>query len=203
MHSIPADTVVLIPIRSFDDSKSRLTDALDLAQRGALSVWMAGRVVAAAGDLPVRIVTDDPGVVEWAQRRRTGVLTVDVRGLNASVTAAVARAASLGFERAIVAHADLPAAVDLSVVDRPGVCIAPDRARDGSNVVCIPTAAGFEFAYGPGSFGRHCAEAERLGLTLTVVDDDTLAWDVDEPADIPDDWPPITPGAELLWKEGG
>jgi len=183
-----ADTVVLIPIRSFDDTKSRLAEALDANERRLLSMWMATQVIGAAGDLPARIVTDDDDVVAWARGRGTGVLVVDVRGLNPAVTSAANRAADLGFQRVIVAHADLPAAVDLSVVDGPGVGIAPDRGRDGSNVICVPTGSGFEFAYGPGSFERHCAEARRLGLELTIVDDDTLAWDVDDPDDLPDDW---------------
>ena len=188
----PSDstTVVLIPIRSFDDSKSRLAGALDPSERCRLSEWMAARVVEAAGSLPTRIVTDDSGVVEWAHSRQVGVMTVGRQGLNASVTAAVEHAARVGFERAIIAHADLPAATDLSVVDHAGVCIAPDRAHDGSNVMCVPTGAGFVFAYGPESFNRHRAEAERLGLALTIIDDEQLAWDVDDPADLPPDWTP-------------
>jgi 2-phospho-L-lactate/phosphoenolpyruvate guanylyltransferase len=123
-------------------------------------------------------------------------LTVDVPGLNPAVTAAASRAADLGFERVIIAHADLPAAVDLSAVDTPGVGIAPDRGRDGSNVMCVPTGVGFEFSYGPGSFARHCAEARRLGLELTIVEDDALAWDVDDPDDLPDDWQTIAGAPE-------
>jgi 2-phospho-L-lactate/phosphoenolpyruvate guanylyltransferase len=194
--SPPTDTVVLIPIRSFDDTKSRLAEVLDVDERRLLSMWMAARVIRAAGDLPSRVVTDDENVAEWARRQGTEVLTVDVQGLNPAVTAAASRAADLGFERVIIAHADLPAAVDLSVVDTPGVGIAPDRERDGSNVIGLPTGTGFEFAYGPGSFARHCAEARRLDLELNIVEDDTLAWDVDEPADLPDDWRAITRAQE-------
>jgi len=181
-------TVVLIPIRSFDDSKSRLAEALDPTERRRLTMWMAARVVSAAGALPVRVVTDDHDVVEWAHEVGVGAMRVDRKGLNASVTAAVDHAARVGFERAIIAHADLPAAEDLSVVDKPGVSIAPDTARDGSNVMCIPAASGFVFAYGPASFSRHCDEARRLDLPLTIVDDPSLAWDVDDPSDLPPDW---------------
>ena len=66
----------------------------------------------------------------------------------------------------------------------PGLVIVPDRRRDGSNVLCVPTACGFRFAYGPGSFQRHVAEADRLGLAVTVVDDDALAADMDHPEDL-------------------
>ena len=47
-----------------------------------------------------------------------------------------------------------------------------------------PLAAGSVFAYGPGSFGRHCREAERLGLGPQVVDDSVLGTDVDVPEDL-------------------
>jgi 2-phospho-L-lactate/phosphoenolpyruvate guanylyltransferase len=64
--------------------------------------------------------------------------------------------------------------------------LVPDRQRKGTNVVSLPTASGFRFAYGPGSFDRHLAEARRLSLTVDIVDDPSLAWDVDVPDDLPD-----------------
>jgi 2-phospho-L-lactate guanylyltransferase len=60
----------------------------------------------------------------------------------------------------------------------------PDRHDGGTNVACVPSAIGFQFAYGPGSFLRHCAEARRLGCELRVVRDAALGWDVDVPADL-------------------
>jgi 2-phospho-L-lactate/phosphoenolpyruvate guanylyltransferase len=93
-----------------------------------------------------------------------------------------------GVATAVVAHADLPLATELAwLADFAGVTVVPDRRRDGTNVIAVPTAAGFEFAYGRGSFRRHQAEAGRLGLTCRVVDDAALAWDVDLPTDL--NWP--------------
>ena len=60
----------------------------------------------------------------------------------------------------------------------------PDRREDGTNVLVVPAACGFEFAYGPGSFARHVAEAERLGLAVRAVRDSRLGWDVDLPEDL-------------------
>lgn len=188
MSTASLGTIVLIPIRSFDDMKSRLAEALDVEQRRRLAMWMAARVMAAADPLPTRIVTDDLEVAEWALTTRAGVLDPGVRGLNPCVAAAVDAVAAEGFERAIVAHADLPGARSLAALDAAGVVIAPDTARDGSNVLSVPTGAGFSFHYGPGSFAAHRAEAARLGLGVTVIDDPDLAWDVDDPADLPAEW---------------
>jgi len=87
-----------------------------------------------------------------------------------------------------VAHADLPQATGLAeLAGTPGdpVTLVPDRDDDGTNVAVVPASAGFRFAYGPGSFARHSEEARRLGLGPRVLRRADLAWDVDEPDDLP------------------
>lgn len=196
-------TAVVVPVRSFDGALSRLAGVLDGPRRRDLMRELAGRVVAAARPHPVHVVTSDPEVAEWAGTVGAAAMRVgepgpaSVRclagaaaaeggepGLTASVTAAVERLADAGVQRAVVAHADLPLVESMEAAVGPGLTIAPDRHRDGSNVVCVPAAAGFRFAYGPGSFQRHLAEAGRLGLPVTVVDDPALAWDLDHPEDL-------------------
>ena len=177
-------TIVLVPIRSFDGAKSRLAASLDPQARKALMRQMAETVVAAAHGLPVWVVTDDDEVANWARTLGTSSCAVGVSGLNPAITVAAAAAADAGASRIIIAHADLPNASDLRVVTGPGVAIAPDRHRDGSNVMSLPTNTGFAFAYGPGSFAKHRAESARLGLDFTEIDDASLAWDVDSPADL-------------------
>lgn len=178
-------TIVLVPIRSFDDAKSRLAESLDPLARRALMCAMAETVVAAAHELPVWVVTDDAEVTTWAQAAGAATLGVAVNGLNPAITVAAAAAAEAGAARMIIAHADLPYASDLRVVTGTGVAIAPDRHRDGSNVMSLPTNSGFRFAYGPGSFAKHRAEALRLGLEFNEIEAADLAYDVDSPADLP------------------
>ncbi len=149
---------------------------------------MASVVVAAADDLPVWIITEDAEVAEWADSVGAQPVAVNQVGLTNSIAAAVVTASQRGFSRVIIAHADLPFAQSLAVVTGAGLAIAPDRRRDGSNVMSVPTGAEFRFAYGPGSFSLHIAEAERLGLEVEVIDAPDLAWDVDEPDDLPADW---------------
>lgn len=178
--------VVVIPIRSFDDAKTRLAGVLSPTDRRRLAEAMAERVVRAAHDLPVHIVSDDTSVSRWATALGASVVSPAVSGLNPSVTAAVAhlRTELDPSQRIIVAHADLPVAADLRVVTGPGVAIAPDTVRDGSNVLSLPAHAEFTFHYGPGSFRAHADEAKARGLELTVIDDASLALDVDDPADL-------------------
>ena len=65
-----------------------------------------------------------------------------------------------------------------------GVAAVSAKAVDGTNVASVPAVAGFSFAYGAASFTAHRAEASRLGLTLRLVPDRRLGWDVDVPADL-------------------
>ena len=176
---------VLLPVKAFELAKLRLAPALDQAARAALARAMASNVVRAAGALPVAVVCDDDGVAAWAADVGARVIWRPGRGLNAAVADGVEQLAVDGYDRVIVAHADLPHALDLAwVADFAGITLVPDRHDDGTNVVSVPTTAGFAFAYGPASFARHVAEAERLGLPLRVERSQRLGWDVDLPADL-------------------
>lgn len=177
-------TAVVVPIRSFEGALSRLEHVLGRSGCRDLMRAMAGRVVAAAEGLPVHVATDDAEVAAWAADLGARVVTAGRPGLNIAVSAAVDRLAAAGVERAVVAHADLALARTLRPAVGPGLVIVPDRRRDGSNVVCVPSGCGFRFAYGPGSFARHLSEAQRLQLAVTVVEDAALAYDIDHPEDL-------------------
>lgn len=178
---------VVIPLRSFATGKARLADVLDDAARIALVRTMADRVVDAAGDLPVCVVTSDPDVVAWCAARDLGCVP-DPGSLDAAAAAGCTWAREHGLARAVVVHADLPHARTLATVaiggDAPIATIVPDRHDDGTPVLAVPLTAGFRFSYGPGSFRRHVAEARRCGLDVDIVRDATLAFDVDDPADL-------------------
>jgi 2-phospho-L-lactate guanylyltransferase len=153
-------------------------------------------VLRAAGALPVAVVCDDGAVAAWASGHGARVIWRPGRGLNGAVTDGVAALAAAGVAVAVVAHADLPHARDLTWLAAPGaagrVTLVPDRRDDGTNVIVVPTGAGFTFAYGPGSLARHRAEAERLGLPVRVEREPRLGWDVDVPDDLAaPDWSPV------------
>lgn len=179
------DVAVLVPVKDFRQAKLRLAGTLAPAERAALARSMASNVVAAADSLPVYVVCDDTEVAGWAEAAGATVLWRPGLGLNGAVTDGVETLARDGVARVIVAHSDLPLAVHLAwAAYLPGVTLVPDRRDDGTNVACVPSDAGFEFAYGPGSFRRHAAEGRRLGLGVRVVREPRLGWDVDIPDDL-------------------
>ena len=178
---------VVIPIRSFVGAKERLADRISGPARAELARLLATTVVGASSPLPVVIVSSAPEVHTWAGDM--GAMTIDdpAGGLDAAAEAGCAHLTDLGFDRAIVAHADLPDASALPAlvarVEARTVVLVPCHRDDGTNVVSIPLPCTFAFSYGPGSFRRHEAAAQRLGLDVEVVRRSDLAFDVDVPAD--------------------
>jgi 2-phospho-L-lactate guanylyltransferase len=189
----------VVPIRSVADAKRRLAPRLDPAARHdlarALAVGVVGTLAGPAG-LETFVVTADVEVAELA--RAAGALVLDdSRGtLDDAAATGVARARSGGHERVVIAHSDLPFPADLvglvEVGPADGIVLVPDRHGDGTNVVVLPCELEFGFAYGPGSFARHQAEAEGSGRPVTVVSPSPLGWDVDVPEDLD---PPAAWGA--------
>ncbi len=178
---------VVLPIRSFLLGKARLASVLDDDARADLGRRLAARVVDVAGELPVVVVTSAPEVDAWASARGCAVLG-DPGSLDGAASRGVAHLCSAGITRALVVHADLARARSFDRLlddgDRPVVGLVPCHRDDGTNVLSLPATAPFRFAYGPGSFRRHAAEARRLGLAVRVVRDPDLAFDVDLPDDL-------------------
>jgi 2-phospho-L-lactate/phosphoenolpyruvate guanylyltransferase len=192
MEPVPGHTRhtgVVVPIRAFRSGKARLAHALDADQRAVLALAMAERVVAAAGPLPIVVVTSDPEVRTWADGLGIEVVADPQRGLDAAAHAGADRQRSHGRRRVVVCHADLPRARPAALVRFaslvPGiVALVPCHRDDGTPVLSVPASVEFPFAYGPGSARRHAAIARRLGLATSVVRDPELGYDVDVPADL-------------------
>jgi 2-phospho-L-lactate/phosphoenolpyruvate guanylyltransferase len=176
--------VVLIPVKAFHQAKRRLGTALSDPDRVQLVRTMATHVISASAPLPVVVVCDDEVVAAWAEERGASVVWAPGQGLNGAVRVGVDRLAQAGAHWVTVAHGDLPRAKGLGTLSPfDGVTLVPDRRDDGTNVLRLPATADFRFAYGPGSFRAHRAEATRLGLAVRILRSPDLAYDVDWPAD--------------------
>lgn len=189
----------IIPVKEPGEGKLRLAGSLSAAQRSALVGAMLTHVVRSAR------AARNIDTVCLVGKSRHG-LPVDLpllveaeSGLNPALQGALSELAARGANRVVILHGDLP---QLSVQDcellaaaAPGaLAIAPDRHDTGTNALSLPLpeAAGFVFAFGPDSYARHHAEADRLGLPIETIRSPGLARDIDEPDDLPDAAPLMT-----------
>lgn len=173
-----------MPVKRFGAAKGRLSSVLDGSQRGELARWLAERVVAAAG-LPVFVACDDDDVARWADGAGAAVLWSPGLGLNGAVEAGRATVAGKGFDHVVIAHSDLPLATNLAdLATADTISLVPDRRRDGTNVLSLPSRAPVTAAYGGGSFSRHLEQAMASGQRVEVRVDPRLAIDIDNPDDL-------------------
>lgn len=177
-------TAVLLPVKSFHDAKERLKDILTSEERYDLAQRLAQGVLDAIHPQAVAVVCDNREVADWAEASGAMVIWAPGRGLNVAVASGVAALKSAGHGDVTIVHADLPFPEDLRQLPASGSLIVPDRHRDGTNVLRIPTDSSFTFSYGPGSFERHVGEAVRCGLELHVVESELLGIDIDVESDL-------------------
>ena len=176
--------VVIVPVKSTEIGKSRLTDAAP--DRAVLARALALDTISAAAAATaverVIVVSEDPDIAA-AVRRMRGVEVVregDSRGLDAAIATGAAaagpdspRAALLGDLPALRPF-DLDTALEAAEAVERGV--VADAEGEGSTLVTARAGATWISAFGEDSFSRH----KLLGCTpLDVPADSTLRRDVD------------------------
>jgi 2-phospho-L-lactate guanylyltransferase len=185
---------LLVPVKPFDQAKSRLAPALAPGARAGLSRRLLARTleVAQASGLfaGILVISRDPAVLEFAHEH--GVVAVRERkdDLNSALAQASQQARRAGAEAALVVPADLPlvTAADLRAICELGaaeadVVLAP--AQDGgTNALWLRLPACIEFAFGPESFTRHWAAAMARRCRLAIYASDSIGLDLDRPEDL-------------------
>jgi 2-phospho-L-lactate guanylyltransferase len=168
----------VVPMKSMDLAKSRLSAVLDAAARRALARQMLEHVLEtlrAAGIKSVRVADAADGTGD----------------LNADVSEAARLAESQGATDLLLVMADLPylSADDIAALVEAGrdhaVVIA--EAKDGgTNALLLrpPTVLGFAFATHAPSAARHAERARQAGIEPAIVRRPGLARDIDTPADL-------------------
>ena len=65
---------VLIPIKSFNEAKERLSETLNKSERSLLMKKMAENVINSSATLPIWVVCDDDEVALWAESKNVSVI---------------------------------------------------------------------------------------------------------------------------------
>ncbi len=189
-------TWVIVPVKPLQRAKSRLANVLSPEQRLLLAERMLRHVLQVVRTVPqilgTLVISRDSRVLAIA--REYGLRTVQESGapeLNAALGRATQVVAEWGGESVLVLPADLPLleAADLGKMidlgaDTPSVVIATDEQRDGTNALFMRPPGAIGFAYGEGSFARHCDLARDAGIQVREYHSDCLSLDIDVASDL-------------------
>lgn len=183
---------VVIPIKPFDQAKTRLAPALAPEQRRQLSRYLLMRTLSLA--LPVGqvvVVSRDAAVRRLAKQAGAWALVEAEPDLNLALRQAAGWVLARGGQDMLILPGDLPRLepadlAGLVSAARPGpaVVIAPSRRFDGTNALLLRPPTIIPLSFGPDSFTRHVQAARQAGLEPAVYLSDTLAFDLD----LPQDW---------------
>lgn len=186
----------VVPLKSPEAAKSRLSGVLNAPQRLRLFYALARRVIDAATRTPgiagVTVVTASEAVVAFAEKLGARCLRLDSdRGTAEACSRALESLPTHNVGGVLFVAGDLPLISPSALTPlvafaehRPLVAIAGDRRRFGTNALLCAPGRAIPLSFGSGSFAKHLAGAARLGVTAHIVDSAPLALDIDEPADL-------------------
>jgi 2-phospho-L-lactate/phosphoenolpyruvate guanylyltransferase len=189
-------TWAVVPLKSPEQAKSRLSAALAPAGRIALFFSMARHVIRTVresqGVSGVIVVTSSTQIAGFAKAMDCRVvLQSEDAGTSSAFEAGVAQACAEGLSDLLMLPGDLPL-LSSRAVERfmrssgtpASVTIAPDESGQGTNaLLCSPPDA-IPLYFGPASFHRHAAAARQRGAALRIVKLRELAFDVDRQSDL-------------------
>lgn len=189
-------TFAILPIKAFDDAKSRLAAGYDPETRATLAQAMCHDVLIAlqACTQVARILVVTRDAVAAALARTLGAHVIPDRSASHSqaVTQGVAYALAHGATRTLmvagdcplVTVADLDAVLTHAAVIGRSVTVVPDRDGAGTNALVLTPPDVITPSFGPGSHARHLEIAHRLGAKGTTFERTAFANDVDTPDDL-------------------
>lgn len=187
----------LVPLKDFASAKTRLASALSAEARRALALAMALDVATALVHshtvARVIMVSDIPDLERLMGIEGVGHFdTRSAQGLNEDLEAAAAWSRTQGATHVLIAHADLPRltprAIDrfiLAAEDLPAYCVRAAACKEGSgtNLLLAPLPLPLPLVFGKNSLARFCQTAAVARVAIDVINDSSLAADVDEPGD--------------------
>ena len=184
----------ILPVKSPQNAKQRLTGFLAVEQREALARILYRQTLAALcqaeGIDRVVVATSDAGIADHARQSAALVFEEDEQvSHSASADAACLRAMEMGASSVLLVPIDVPTATPadfsrLAASARPGLIVVPSSDGTGTNALVRTPPNCIESRFGPGSFRAHLDQALSKGLPADVLRLPGLMFDIDTPEDI-------------------
>jgi 2-phospho-L-lactate guanylyltransferase len=186
----------IIPVKPLREGKSRLAGVLVEEKRITLNQAMLEATLKTLSSVTqidqILVISRDPLVISLSQQwGASSILENCQPELNASLDCATQFAHAHAANRLLILPADLPLVTKKDIEafihlcpKMSGIVIAPDRWQKGTNALLTNPTGIIPYCFGPGSFSRHRAEAEKKGLVVKIFERVTFGLDIDLPEDL-------------------
>jgi 2-phospho-L-lactate guanylyltransferase len=176
--------LAIVPFKGLDGAKTRLAAVLSPEERARLAFEMLERVlVACEGAVAIErtlLVTPEPGALAAGP----DVLVDSGVGHAEAVVLALADPRAAAGALVVMADCPLVQSASLDALAEAARPLALVRARDGGvNALALEDVTAFQPRFGTPA-EEMIAQARAAGLEPVVLDDPTLALDVDRPEDL-------------------
>jgi 2-phospho-L-lactate guanylyltransferase len=190
-------TFAIVPVKKFENSKTRLSSMLGAGDRVQLAALMLDDTLAALSRAKslrqIVVVSGDRRAEEIAARHGARFLREEKeRGVNSAVELADSYCAGEGADATVVIPQDLPLldALDVDVVcgmaENEGSCIVicPSLRYDGTNLLLRKPPSVIKTYYDNDSYQSHVRAAGALGMTVKLYFSKKMMSDLDTPEDV-------------------
>ncbi len=191
-------TAIIIPLKKFENSKSRLNLLLDSEERRTLCRLLVIDMIEELHklkDVQILIITSERIEEELSENLKKDIIFIhekDNTGVNNAVEIADSFIKSKGFTSSIIIPIDLPLLssddilkiIEFSRDFEKCVCIVPSNRFDGTNILLRKPNAIINTYYDDDSFYNHVKTTLDKELFLKIFYDEKLMMDLDTVEDI-------------------
>ncbi len=182
---------IVLPVKSLDEAKGRLSPVLSAFERAALTMAMLEDVLDVTLAMPgweTWVISPDEAVLEVAAIRGAEPIAEETPPLSSALHQAEEDAAGRGLDALAVLLPDTPlltpAALTRALHTLGPVVVAPSLDGSGTNLLLRRPPAAIGSRFGPDSYRHHLQAAAEGDVPVSVVDDRELGFDLDHPSDI-------------------
>ncbi|HEX6843973.1 MAG TPA: 2-phospho-L-lactate guanylyltransferase [Actinomycetota bacterium] len=182
---------IVLPVKSLDQAKTRLSPVLDPLERAALTLAMLEDVLDVTLVMPgwaSWVVSPDEAVLEVAAGRGAAPLVEEQPPLGAALHQAEAEAVARGLDTLAILLPDTPlvapAGLTRALHTLGPVVLGPSLDQVGTNLLLRRPVAAVPSRFGPDSYRRHLEAAAEADLPVAVVEDEGIGFDLDREDDI-------------------
>jgi 2-phospho-L-lactate/phosphoenolpyruvate guanylyltransferase len=189
-------TFAIVPVKRFENAKTRLSSILDIEDRIRLSSLMLEDTVKTLSSVTslfqIVIVSADKRAEEWATKHRINFLLEEKeKGVNSAIALADSYCMREAADATVVIPQDLPLldaievsrACELAENENKCIVICPSLRYDGTNMLLRKPPSVIATFYESDSYNMHLKAAIKLGVPVKHLFSKSVMYDIDTPED--------------------